>query len=127
MAHKRNFNDKEFAWSASWQGQQSEKSIALLKALHIVTRDGEMNADSRRKMKQVLHLTNLLRPTIETLLENSDNPSLLTWARGNLTWALSFMTWSSVPRVAEALSAWKNEPILSINHARWQWNPGSNA
>jgi methyltransferase family protein len=76
MAHKRNLNDKEFAWSASWPGQQSEKSIALLKALHIVTRDGEMNADSRRKMKQVLHLTNLLRPTIETLLESTDNPSL---------------------------------------------------
>jgi len=35
-----------------------------------------VNADSRRKLKQVLHLTNLLRPTLETLLKNSDNPIL---------------------------------------------------
>jgi hypothetical protein len=76
MPPKRNPSDKEAAWSALWPGQRSEKSIALLKALHIVTRDGELNADSRRKLKQVLHLTNLLRPTIETLLESSDNPSL---------------------------------------------------
>jgi len=76
MAHKRKSSNKEIIWSALWPGQRSEKSIALLKALHIVTRDGEVNADSRRKLKQVLHLTNLLRPTLETLLKNSDNPIL---------------------------------------------------
>jgi hypothetical protein len=75
MPHTRKPSDKEPAWSALWPGQQSEKSIALLQALHIVTRDGELNADSRRKLKQVLHLTNLLRPTIETLLESADNPN----------------------------------------------------
>src|SRR5690348_9773079 len=35
-----------------WPGQSTE----LLKALHILTRDGALNADSRRKLKQVLHL-----------------------------------------------------------------------
>jgi len=76
MAYKRKSSDKAAPWSALWPGQQSEKSIALLKALHIVTRDGEVNADSRRKLKQVLHLTNLLRPALETLLKGSDNPIL---------------------------------------------------
>ena len=30
-----------------------EQSVELLKALHILTRDGKMNQDSRRKLKQV--------------------------------------------------------------------------
>jgi hypothetical protein len=76
MAYKRKSSDKETTWSALWPGQRSEKSIALLKALHIVTRDGEVNADSRRKLNQVLHLTNLLRPALEALLKSSDNPIL---------------------------------------------------
>jgi hypothetical protein len=76
MADTRKANDKAAMWSELWPGQQSEKSVALLKALHILTRDGEMNADSRRKLKQVVHLTNLLRPTLETLLKGSDDPIL---------------------------------------------------
>jgi hypothetical protein len=32
------------------------QSIALLKALHILTREGKLNQDSRRKLKQVYHL-----------------------------------------------------------------------
>ena len=30
------------------------QSLELLKALHILTRDGQLNQDSRRKLKQVL-------------------------------------------------------------------------
>lgn len=33
-----------------------EQSIELLKNLHILTRDGKLNQDSRRKLKQVYHL-----------------------------------------------------------------------
>jgi hypothetical protein len=32
------------------------QSLELLKALHILTRDGKLNQDSRRKLKQVYHL-----------------------------------------------------------------------
>ena len=32
------------------------QSIELLKELHILTRDGKINQDSRRKLKQVYHL-----------------------------------------------------------------------
>lgn len=56
-----------------WPGQAQEKSVALLKALHILTRDGTLNHDARRKLKQVLHLVQLLRPSLDGLLaENPD-------------------------------------------------------
>ena len=37
-----------------------EQSIELLKELHILTRDGKLNQDSRRKLKQVYHLCNFI-------------------------------------------------------------------
>ncbi len=49
-------------------GLRPEQSIELLKALHIVTRDGGINQDSRRKLKQVNHLLQFLAPLIETSL-----------------------------------------------------------
>jgi hypothetical protein len=67
--------DKE-AWSKLWPSQHPEKSAPLLQALHILTRDGALNADSRRKLTQVLHLTQLLRPALEALLKDSDEPVL---------------------------------------------------
>jgi hypothetical protein len=67
--------DKE-SWSKLWPSQHPEKSVPLLQALHILTRDGTLNADSRRKLTQVLHLTQLLRPALETLLKEKDEPVL---------------------------------------------------
>jgi hypothetical protein len=64
------------AWTELWPGQQPEKSAALLKALHILTREGALNADSRRKLKQVLHLTQFLRPSLEALLKDNEDPIL---------------------------------------------------
>src|SRR5215471_4591087 len=61
-----------------WPGQSAE----LLKALHILTRDGALNADSRRKLKQVLHLANLIRPAIETSLADKDQPVLADLGAG---------------------------------------------
>ena len=40
-------------------------SIALLKDLHLLTREGQLNADARRKLKQIRHLVGLLRPTLD--------------------------------------------------------------
>jgi Methyltransferase domain len=45
-----------------------EQSIELLKALHIVTRDGKINQDSRRKLKQVNHLLQFIEPLLSTTL-----------------------------------------------------------
>ncbi|MDO8413269.1 MAG: methyltransferase, partial [Gallionellaceae bacterium] len=43
------------------------QSIELLKALHILTRDGSMNQDSRRKLKQVYHLYQFIEPLLQQI------------------------------------------------------------
>jgi SAM-dependent methyltransferase len=65
-----------------WPSQDAAKSVPLLKALHILTRDGKLNADSRRKLKQVLHLTQALRPSLEALLAETDEPVLADLGAG---------------------------------------------
>ena len=45
-----------------------EQSIELLKELHILTRDGKLNQDSRRKLKQVYHLYHFIEPLLGELL-----------------------------------------------------------
>ncbi|MFA5372424.1 MAG: SAM-dependent methyltransferase [Sideroxydans sp.] len=43
------------------------QSIELLKELHILTRDGKMNQDSRRKLKQVYHLYQFIEPLLQEI------------------------------------------------------------
>lgn len=64
--------------SELWPGQ----SVELLKALHILTRDGALNADSRRKLKQVLHLANLIRPALDAAFAEKDQPVLADLGAG---------------------------------------------
>jgi hypothetical protein len=50
-----------------------DQSIELLKQLHILTRDGKLNQDSRRKLKQVYHLYRFIEPLLaEALAERTD-------------------------------------------------------
>jgi hypothetical protein len=49
-----------------------EQSIELLKELHILTRDGKLNQDSRRKLKQVYHLYHFIEPLLAELDESPD-------------------------------------------------------
>ncbi len=65
-----------------WPSPDAAKSVPLLKALHILTRDGQLNADSRRKLKQVLHLTQALRPSLDALLAETENPVLADLGAG---------------------------------------------
>jgi len=44
------------------------QSIELLKALHILTRDGKLNQDTRRKLKQVYHLYHFIEPLLTELM-----------------------------------------------------------
>ncbi|PKO60055.1 MAG: SAM-dependent methyltransferase [Betaproteobacteria bacterium HGW-Betaproteobacteria-18] len=53
------------------------QSIELLKELHILTRDGKLNQDSRRKLKQVYHLYQFIE---KLLLELAEQPSGITLA-----------------------------------------------
>lgn len=52
---------------AAQLGLQPGQSLELLKALHILTRDGKLNQDSRRKLKQVYHLYQFIQPILEEL------------------------------------------------------------
>ena len=61
-----------------WPGQ----SVALLKALHILTHNGGLNADSRRKLKQVQHLAQLIKPAIDESLKQKDRPVLADLGAG---------------------------------------------
>ncbi len=50
-----------------------EQSVELLKALHILTREGKLNQDSRRKLKQVYHLFNFIEPLLlKTQAQHAD-------------------------------------------------------
>ncbi len=48
------------------------QSVELLKELHILTRDGKLNQDSRRKLKQVTHLCHFIEPLIDEVLGRQD-------------------------------------------------------
>ena len=47
------------------------QSIELLKELHILTREGKLNQDSRRKLKQVLHLYQFIEKILKELAEEN--------------------------------------------------------
>lgn len=58
------------------------QSIELLKALHILTRDGKLNQDSRRKLKQVYHLVNFIEPLFNDVLASNIDPVLVDHGAG---------------------------------------------
>ena len=59
-----------------------EQSVDLLKALHILTNDGKINQDSRRKLKQIYHLFNFIKPLLEDILSKKDTLSLVDHGAG---------------------------------------------
>lgn len=58
------------------------QSLELLKELHILTRDGKMNQDSRRKLKQVYHLYQFIEPLMQQVLEQKGQVSLVDHGAG---------------------------------------------
>ena len=58
-----------------------QQSIELLKSLHILTRDGKINQDSRRKLKQVYHLYNFIEPVLKTI--NDDDKQFVMVDHGS--------------------------------------------
>jgi hypothetical protein len=57
-------------------------STALLKELHLLTRAGDLNADSLRKLKQVNHLANLLAPALDDVLGRFGDPVVVDCGAG---------------------------------------------
>ena len=58
------------------------QSIELLKELHILTRDGKLNQDSRRKLKQVTHLCHFIEPLLDDVLSRQDTLMLADHGAG---------------------------------------------
>ena len=58
------------------------QTVALLQELHILTRDGKMNQDSRRKLKQVYHLYQFIEPLLKDVLASKENVSLVDHGAG---------------------------------------------
>jgi hypothetical protein len=58
------------------------QSLELLKELHILTRDGKMNQDSRRKLKQVYHLFQFIEPLLKDVKQDGRNVSLVDHGAG---------------------------------------------
>lgn len=58
------------------------QSIELLKELHILTRDGKLNQDSRRKLKQVYHLYQFIEPLMKDVLSKKNNVKLVDHGAG---------------------------------------------
>jgi hypothetical protein len=59
-----------------------EQSVELLKALHILTRDGKLNQDSRRKLKQVYHLFNFIEPLLQKVQQDHADVTLVDHGAG---------------------------------------------
>ncbi|HTS79010.1 MAG TPA: SAM-dependent methyltransferase [Myxococcaceae bacterium] len=60
-----------------------EQSPELLRELHLLTRDGDLNADALRKLKQVNHLVGLLRPAVEDVFARFGRPLVVDAGSGN--------------------------------------------
>jgi len=58
------------------------QSIELLKELHILTRDGKMNQDSRRKLKQVYHLYQFIEPLLQQVRQDHADIQLVDHGAG---------------------------------------------
>jgi hypothetical protein len=91
-----------------WPGS----SEALLKALHILTREGKLNADSRRKLKQVQHLTRLIEPLLKTTLKKRGQLHVVDLGAGKsyLGFILYDLVLKSLPEAS--LTAIESRPEL---------------
>ena len=94
------------------QSLWSGTSEPLLKALHILTRDGKLNADSRRKLKQVRHLTQLIEPLLQNTLKKRQKLNVVDLGAGKSY--LGFLLYDQVLRpIPEAsVTAIESRPEL---------------
>lgn len=80
------------------------QSIELLKELHILTRDGKLNQDSRRKLKQVYHLYQFIEPLLQELRQDHSDIQLVDHGAGKsylgfILYDLFFKTLDGKPHI----------------------------
>ncbi|WPB79045.1 SAM-dependent methyltransferase [Archangium violaceum] len=77
-----------------------DQSKELLRELHLLTREGNLNADALRKLKQVNHLVGLLRPAVEEAQSRHGAPVVVDAGSGNAY--LGFILYELFLKDAEA-------------------------
>lgn len=63
-------------------GLRPGQSLELLKELHILTREGRINQDSRRKLKQVFHLVQFIEKLLLEIPAEGGHPTLADHGAG---------------------------------------------
>jgi hypothetical protein len=108
-------------------------STALLHDLHLLTRDGDLNADARRKLKQIGHLIRLLRPSLDDALARHGDPVVVDCGAGKSY--LGFLLYETVLGPAgrgtlcaiesrAELTAAASERAARFGHERLRFVPG---
>lgn len=83
------------------------QSVELLKELHILTREGRLNQDTRRKLKQVNHLLHFIEPLLETALAARGDVTVVDHGAGKSY--LGFLLYDRVLAARAAGSVWSVE------------------
>jgi hypothetical protein len=81
--------------------------VPLLQDLHLLTRDGDLNADARRKVKQIRHLLTLLRPALDDVLARHAEPVIVDAGAGKSY--LGFLLAATVIEPAGRGAVWSIE------------------
>lgn len=76
------------------------QSVELLKELHILTREGKLNQDTRRKLKQVYHLYQFIEPLLDEVHRHRPDPVLVDHGAGKSY--LGFILYDLYYQVARA-------------------------
>lgn len=80
------------------------QSLLLLQELHILTRDGRLNQDSRRKLKQVLHLLHFIEPLLDEALVARGDVTVVDHGAGKSY--LGFLLYDRVLAACGAGTVW---------------------
>lgn len=93
------------------------ESPGLLRELHLLTRDGNLNADALRKLKQVNHLVGLLAPAVADVMERFGEPVIADCGAGKSY--LGFILYELFLQGAEAGKGtlWSIEPRPELARA----------
>jgi hypothetical protein len=80
------------------------QSVELLKELHILTREGNLNQDSRRKLKQIYHLYHFIEPLLDEVLADRRDIALVDHGAGKSYLGFILYDLFLKPRLTEDIS-----------------------
>lgn len=92
-------------------------SIELLQELHLLTRDGHLNADARRKLKQIRHLVTILKPALDDALARSNDPLIVDCGAGKSYLGALLYELVVAPAGRGRVLAIESRPELSVRAA----------